>query len=88
MKTYKEQTKTVVVIDTCVCNMCGESLQTDYGPEGLVATIMGGYGSKLGDTVKYDFDICETCLNKLFKQFIVPVTVDGDLEEGEERVIG
>lgn len=46
--------------------------------EGLVdVNLCGGYGSKLGDGVAYNFSICETCLkDKIFPMFQDPPKID------------
>ncbi len=61
-------------IEDILCNLCGESLKTNFDFEGLIEhKFLGGYGSKLGDGIQYTFSLCESCLSKLFKQFGIPV---------------
>jgi hypothetical protein len=44
--------------------------------EGLIgAVVQGGFKAKLGDSVRYEFDLCETCLDELFKTFKIPALV-------------
>ena len=81
-----------------LCNMCGKSLcnQRRKGVEeselpsslaeysGLVETVVsGGYDSEaIGDMTSWRFSICEHCLKKLSKKFVIPVeTKDDDSEK-------
>lgn len=85
MLKYKAVTREVFEIEECLCNKCGESqlyAREDgfshseiYGlPE---ITIIGGYWSKyLSDNTKYQFSLCEKCLNELFDTFKIPVEMN------------
>lgn len=61
------------------CNMCGESYDVDE--EGLVTEKFVevdrffGYGSTLNDMTKIKFDLCEYCIAKITKEFVVPEEV-------------
>ncbi len=60
------------VTDDIICNKCGNSCKDscDMNYEGLIeASVFGGYASKLGDQVNYEFSLCEDCLIELFKTF-------------------
>jgi hypothetical protein len=55
------------------CNGCGLEYLKDYC---LNAEVSGGYGSThLMDLTKYSFSLCESCLEKLFFNFKIPVKV-------------
>ncbi len=79
--TITDNRKIDVVTDV-LCNVCGESLHPECAPpgnyEGLVdKTICGGYGSRLGDGIAYNFSICEKCLEeKIFPMFKDPPKID------------
>ncbi len=71
-----KKTKTVMVkqevIEDIICNMCGNSCYDEAGEniEGLIeCCFRGGFYSKLGDLVVYQFSLCEGCLEELFKKF-------------------
>ncbi len=78
-----------------LCNLCGLTCMLwgrDTGvvdADGLVAAkVSGGYASTPGngngaldDMTTYSFSLCEFCLDWLFAQFHVPVTV-GDAHDG------
>lgn len=82
MEKLKKTTREVLEIESITCNQCGESLHNGMNYEGLIgAYVQGGYGAKLGDSVEYKFDLCETCLAKLFETFKIPALV---LDEEEE----
>lgn len=85
--------KTVVIGDMkkdVLCNLCGLSCKLDEGDiqelGGLIKkTVVGGYASTPGngcgaldDTMSYTFSLCEFCLDWLFAQFTIPVTVGDD----------
>ena len=80
MKKYhiEKVEKEVEVFDDVICNRCGESCKVDnYNFEGLIeARICGGYGAKLGDGIAYEFSLCESCLEVLFKDFKIPPLKD------------
>jgi|GEM_PF-2744842 len=60
------------VLDDVICNKCGESCKdsSNMNYEGLLeVSVEGGYASKLGDSVRYTFSLCENCLEELFKSF-------------------
>jgi hypothetical protein len=77
------------------CNMCGLSCflgpkgSPARGPHGLIdAHVIGGYESTPGngdgaldDFVRHRFSLCEFCLDWMFSQFVVPVTVDDPMNE-------
>lgn len=76
MQKFKQETRTVNVLDSIVCNRCEASLHNGMNFEGLLnAMVEGGYGAKLGDCIRYEFDLCETCLEELFKTFKIPALV-------------
>jgi hypothetical protein len=77
-----------------VCNLCGHpcSLGPERNMGGLVnQTVDGNYDSTPGngqgaldDCTTYRFSLCEFCLDWLFQQFVVPVTVFSYQGDGEE----
>lgn len=69
---HKEEIKTEqIVIDDIICNKCGCSCSAPHpGYEGLLEySIEGGYASKLGDGIRYEFSVCVSCLLEFFKSF-------------------
>jgi hypothetical protein len=66
-----------------ICNKCGLTLdnETQYGLEEWQADFIHkfkvsfGYGS-LRDGESVDFDLCENCLEELFKSFKIPEQVE------------
>ncbi len=69
-------TKTTEVTTDILCNKCGESLieGKDSGGEGVYGLVdayvsTGYFSPALGDGNTYKFDLCERCLNELFKTF-------------------
>lgn len=73
IKTHNEKIEVdKEILDDIICNKCGESCKDSSGMnyEGLIeASVEGGYASKLGDTVRYTFSLCENCLSALFDTF-------------------
>lgn len=84
-----------------ICNLCGLTCNLgDAGPHGLIdAAVSGGYESTPGngrgaldDMSTYRFNLCEFCLDWLFRAFRVsPIvqTYDGEVEPfvpAEDRV--
>lgn len=47
-----------------LCNICKGSLKDrfDMNYEGFSTSWMGGYGSKIGDMLEFELDICEDCI--------------------------
>lgn len=82
MKILKKEMKETLIVNDVICNKCGCSLKqrqiynnenTFLGAIDLV--VCGNYGSThLEDLHEYQFSLCETCLDKLFKSFKIPVT--------------
>jgi len=79
-----------------LCNLCGLSCHladiegiTDYG--GIIGlTVAGGYFSTPGngdgaldDNYYYKFSLCEFCLDWLFTQFKIPVSVNNDYDNSK-----
>lgn len=74
MRKIKTFTVTQQVSETVdiTCNCCGKTCKDSAGLnyEGLLgAQLCGGYASKLGDSIRYEFDVCETCLLAWFAGF-------------------
>lgn len=74
--------KTTVVtqeeVEDIICNVCAESLSTDYGTYEGVRNVWSrfGYGAKYFDDMDLvRFDICEKCLFEYIKTWkIDPIT--------------
>lgn len=72
MKKTKIITKSVEIQDKIICNKCGNESLPGYGLPDCVVT--GGYDSPvLPDFSKYEFDLCEICVDELMKSFKIPV---------------
>lgn len=56
-----------------ICNMCGQSLWDWYNYNGLVETeiVAGPDSTHLNDLSTYTFSLCESCLTKVFRLFII-----------------
>lgn len=81
-----------------MCNLCGLTCvlghegHPSHGPHGLInQAVSGGYESTPGngygaldDTTRYRFSLCEFCLDWLFSQFQIPVSVEDYMAPGEK----
>lgn len=64
-----------------LCNQCGEEMRRWFGSDanhwevyGARVSFSTGYLSDpLGDGCNYAFNLCESCLDKMFKTFKIPV---------------
>jgi hypothetical protein len=89
MRTYKTVNVPKEVIDTSLCNKCGESLGIQVAEGitdlyGLHGGITGGYASPvLSDMTGYTFDLCEACLAALFATFKIPVGIEDNGESND-----
>jgi hypothetical protein len=82
MRFYREGTKIVEYLSLVKCNMCGAEFSNGeeefYDSENIIPDVIHqfkvsfGYGSKF-DGVSIQFDLCDDCLEKIFKSFVVPV---------------
>lgn len=82
MRITKEVQQTVEVTKDIICNKCGNSCRTSTGGDdapwhaydGLIeAEVHGSYFStKIGDTSKHVFSLCETCFMELQSSFKIP----------------
>lgn len=63
--------------ESFICNSCGDTLNRDGFPGGLIdATVSGGFNSwHLFDLTSYTFSICEECLRALFTSFAIPPAI-------------
>ena len=82
MQTFKFINKPEKILHTITCNMCGKHTEiSDLDPEMLLPSTFqsfefeGGYGSEF-DYEKITFDLCDDCLLKIFKKFVVPVETE------------
>jgi len=82
-------TKTAEVTTDILCNKCGNSLLEGKGSGGedayglVGAYVSTGYFSPaLGDGNEYSFDMCEKCLDELFKTFKHDPLVSNFWEKG------
>lgn len=78
-----------------LCNLCGESCSLGPLWEGklafgglLNAQVVGGYNSTPGngagaldDMTRHNFSLCEFCLDWLFQQFKIPLSVDDPMND-------
>lgn len=82
MKKTTFQTTQIEVTEDIICNKCGSSLKDDcdMNYEGLIeVSFMGGYASKIGDSLECRFSLCESCLIELFKTFKIEPFTDQHL---------
>jgi len=78
MKTYKKIKKKIIEkkIQSITCNGCGKKVEGEYSEMSKIESFSHtfGYGSKR-DGDKVEFDLCEKCVDRIFKQFkIQPIT--------------
>ena len=80
MRTYKEEKTKILILDKITCNKCGkEALAKDYESASLFHDIEIEFGypsSRDGDI--WNFDLCESCLEEIIKDFAIPVTQEAD----------
>lgn len=61
------------VLDAVVCDVCGSRIlpenHNEY-PEMIRTSGMGGYGSVIGDGVRWSLDVCQNCFVERFGPFI------------------
>jgi hypothetical protein len=89
------------IVEEILCNKCGKSCLKRIGTDvaglpvcdqyGLIgASVSGGFLSSDGiqDGITYEFDVCEACVDELFKTFSIepvksgwPVEYDHDMPE-------
>lgn len=69
------------VVDEVFCNKCEKEIELKKFEEYYTGYHCGGFYSKLGDMSEYQFDLCETCLNELFKTFKIDPFVKNTLQE-------
>lgn len=79
MRTFKKETKEIEVVDTVICNKCGESLEISFNhAECVKVDHRFGYFSNpqlFGDLTEVRFDLCEKCVFELVKTFVVPAEI-------------
>jgi len=66
-----------VTLDKIQCNHCERKIDFTNNENYYDGHYEGGFGSLLGDSDKYEFDLCEICLKAMFTLFKIPVTVNG-----------
>lgn len=69
-KTIREPKK---VVDSIICNVCGEEIFN--GEDYVHIDKLWGYFSNK-DNEHHSFDICESCYNKLVKTFKIKPTIE------------
>lgn len=69
-------------LEKVVCNQCGRELKLENGivQEGVFMgdARFGYFSGKDGE--RHSFDLCEACYDRLVGGFLVPVTVEEELE--------
>ncbi|MFI3208549.1 MAG: hypothetical protein R3Y40_05385 [Eubacteriales bacterium] len=80
MRQYTTKKTTQVVeekeLGKIICNQCGEEIKVDVTKgEVFQAKYSWGYGSKY-DLQRHEFDLCETCYDKLIQGFKIPIDVE------------
>lgn len=70
------------ILKKIVCNQCGRELKLENGivQEGVFQgeTRFGYFSGKDGE--RHSFDLCEECYDRLTGRFLVPVTMEEELE--------
>lgn len=70
------------ILKKVVCNQCGRELKLENGivQEGVFSgeTHWGYFSERDGE--KHQFDLCETCYERLTGGFLIPVTVEEETE--------
>lgn len=70
------------ILKKVVCNQCGRELKLENGivQEGVFQgeTRFGYFSGKDGE--RHSFDLCEECYDRLTGRFLVPVTMEEELE--------
>lgn len=72
MREHNEQKQTAAIW----CNMCGKEIRQEQGivKEGcFYADQSWGYFSSK-DGIRHQFDLCESCYDKMIQSFVIPVT--------------
>ena len=82
MRTYKEEKTKILIWDKITCNKCGkEALAKDYESASLFHDIEIEFGypsSRDGDI--WNFDLCESCLEEIIKDFAIAPFLEEHLE--------
>ncbi len=60
-------------LEKIICNQCGEVISLEA--EAFSIAYKWGYGSKF-DLEKHEFDLCESCYEKLIVGFKIPTEVE------------
>lgn len=80
MRQYADSDKKT--LEKIVCNQCGRELKLENGivQEGVFRgeARFGYFSGK--DCEKHSFDLCEECYDRLTGGFLVPVTIEEELE--------
>ncbi len=80
MRLYADSEKRT--LEKIVCNQCGRELKLENGivQEGVFQgeTRFGYFSGKDGES--HSFDLCEECYDRLTGRFLVPVTMEEELE--------
>ncbi len=74
MRFYKEKEKRT--LEKVLCNCCGRTMRMtgNHVAEGVlhVCKDWGFFSEK--DLVRHEFDVCESCYDKLTEGFLIPVS--------------
>lgn len=74
MRKYKKELQEKEVVDKICCNQCGELVDEESAHQFKLN--FGYYSNR--DLERWDFDLCENCLEKVVGNFKVPIekTID------------
>jgi hypothetical protein len=82
MQTFKFENKPIKYLSSVTCNNCGKHVEIDdLDPDPSLPNMFqsfefeGGYGSQY-DYQKVTFDLCESCIAKLFQSFIISPEIE------------
>lgn len=67
------ESQSVAVLDAVVCDVCGIRIASEDHveyPEMIRVAGMGGYGSIIGDGVRWSLDVCQSCFVERLGPFI------------------
>jgi hypothetical protein len=80
MRFYRDREKKI--LEKVVCNACGRSLQLEghFVSEGVLHVRKDWDYFSEKDLIRHEFDLCESCYDKMIAEFRVPVT-EGEILE-------
>ena len=78
MREYRMALQEEKVLSRVVCNGCGEEIPLESADHFHGEKTWGYFSEK--DLVRHEFDMCESCYDKMTAQFQIPVT-EGEILE-------